>query len=62
MNTPIPALSRACNSWIVTSPRGTVTEIWGQANIQRASQAGYRIETAGDYLARVNAQIKGESA
>lgn len=50
---PIPALEPHCGSWMVTSPAGTVTELFDRSNVERAAQAGYRIETAAKYLARV---------
>lgn len=55
--TRIPALERS-GSWIVTSPSGTVREIYERRNVEKAAKAGWRIETAGQYLGRINREIK----
>jgi hypothetical protein len=56
--TPVPELERWCGSWIVTSPSGQVYELFERSNVRKASQAGWRIETAGEYLARFNQGVK----
>ena len=45
-------------SWMVTSPSGRVTELYTPANVERARAAGYKVETALEYLTRLNAEIK----
>lgn len=57
--TPIPPLERSCGSWVVTSPAGTVYEFFGRRNVEKAAAAGWRIETALQYLGRINAAIRG---
>lgn len=60
--TPIPALPHTCNSWVVTSPDcARRYELWERANVERAAAAGWRIETAHDYLCRINAEIKADT-
>lgn len=53
----IPALPHGCGSWVVTSPAGRVLELYDRANVEKAAAAGWKIETALQYLARFNAQV-----
>jgi hypothetical protein len=52
----IPALPHGCGSWIVTAPDGRVFELFDRTNVQKAADAGWRIEPAVQYLARLNAE------
>lgn len=54
----IPPLELHCGSWIVTAPDGHVVELFKRANVERAAQAGWRIETAVTYLGRINAAYR----
>lgn len=55
MNTSqVPELPHGCGSWIVTAPDGRVFELYERANVRKAAAAGWRIETAVDYLVRIN--------
>ena len=54
----IPLLPPRCGSWIVTAHDGTVLEFFDKANVQKAANHGWKIETAIDYLHRINAEIK----
>jgi hypothetical protein len=56
--TAIPPLTRDCNSWVVTSPSGLVLEFFTRRNVEKAAAAGWRIETASDYLHRINREIQ----
>lgn len=58
MSDSIPALPRGCGSWIVTSPAGRVVELYERRNVEKAAAAGWRIETAVDYLVRFNAEMQ----
>lgn len=51
---PFPELESHCGSWIVTSPTGTVRELYERGNAQKAFDAGWKVETAGQYLGRIN--------
>jgi len=57
----VPALPPRCGSWIVTSPGGRVVELFEPANVRTAIRAGWRAETALDYLGRVNAGARGKA-
>lgn len=59
MKATIPDLESYCGSWIVTSPAGRVVELYERSNVERAANAGYRVETAAQYLGRVNCEIRG---
>ena len=48
--TTIPPLTRDCNSWVVTPPAGRAIELFTLRNVEKAAAAGWRIETASDYL------------
>lgn len=56
-STPIPELPHGCGSWVVTAPDGRVFELFDRTNVKRAAGQGWRIETAVDYLARINREI-----
>lgn len=56
--TAIPPLTRDCNSWVATSPSGRVLEFFTRRNVEKAAAAGWRIETASDYLYRINREIQ----
>lgn len=45
-------------SWIVTLPNGVVFETFEAHTAQRASLAGWLVETAAQYLGRINAMIR----
>lgn len=54
METPIPNLEPGCNSWIVTGTKGRVYELYDRADVERLYWWGWRIETAAQYLGRIN--------
>lgn len=54
----LPALRSHEGSWIVTSPRGDVRELYEEANARKALAAGWKVETAGTYLGRINKDIR----
>lgn len=56
---PIPPLRRHEGSWMVTSPSGEVRELYTEANVKKAIAAGWKVETAGTYLGRINQDIRG---
>ena len=41
-------------SWIITTPQGQVFETFSKANAEKARKMGWKVETAMDYLGRVN--------
>jgi len=45
-------------SWIITTPQGQVFETFSKANADKAQAAGWKVETAMDYLGRVNDKLK----
>lgn len=45
-------------SWIITTPQGQVFETFSKANADKAQAAGWKVETAMDYLGRVNERLK----
>lgn len=52
-------ISSACpTTWILTAPDGTVREVFSPKVAERARALGWRVETAGEYLGRINAAIK----
>ena len=61
MSSEIPELEPYCGSWVCTAPNGDVREFYSRENVERAAKAGYRIETAAGYLARINREIKERS-
>lgn len=56
--TSIPDLEPHCGSWICISPLGTVREFFSRANTEKAAAYGWRVETAAQYLGRINAALK----
>ena len=56
--TTIPPITRDCNSWVVTPPAGRAIELFTLRNVEKAAAAGWRIETASDYLYRINSEIQ----
>lgn len=54
----IPNLEPTCNSWVCTSPGGRVVELHNRENVEKAAAAGWRVETAAGYLARINGLIR----
>lgn len=56
--TAIPPLPHNCNSWVVTPPVGRAIELFTRRNVEKAAAAGWRIETAIDYLCRINREIR----
>lgn len=58
----IPTLEPHCGSWVCTSPDGrTVREFFEPANARRAAAGGWKVETAAQYLGRVNAAVRAGS-
>lgn len=53
----IPELEPHCGSWVCTAPDGQVLEFYSLNNVERAERAGWRIETAAQYLARFNREF-----
>jgi hypothetical protein len=45
-------------SWIVTSPTGLVIELFDKTNVAIVERMGWRVETAQQYLGRINAEIR----
>lgn len=58
----VPELERSCNSWIATSPSGRVYEFYRRRNVEALAARGWRVETANQYLCRINAAIKEQNA
>lgn len=54
----IPPLPHGCGSWVVTAPDGLVYELHKRSNVRLAAAQGWKIETAADYLHRINTEIK----
>lgn len=54
----IPDLEPRCGSWICTAPNGQAFEFFLASNVQKAAKAGWKVETAGEYLGRLNEAIK----
>ena len=46
-------------SWVATRDGWHPVELWTRRGAERAEAAGWRVEAVGDYLARVNAAIRG---
>jgi len=46
------------NSWVITLPDGRVIEVFNKDNADKARKHGWKVETAMDYLGRVNEEIK----
>lgn len=56
----LPILDK-CNSWVATSPSGTVVELFGRENAGKALASGWKLEASLDYLCRINAEIKSRA-
>lgn len=56
MSAEVPGLESYCGSWIVSLPSGAVCgEFYDRGNVERLATAGYyTIETAAQYLGRLN--------
>ena len=46
-------------SWIITLPSGRAFEAFSKANAEKARKMGWKVETAMDYLGRVNERLRG---
>jgi hypothetical protein len=57
-NTRLPALRAREGSWVVTSPQGEVRELFDETNAAKALDAGWNVETIGEYLARINGGMR----
>lgn len=59
----VPPLEPHCGSWIVTrkATGEVVGEFYDRATVERFDPATCRIETAAQYLARLNCEIRGAS-
>lgn len=53
-----PELERTCGSWVVTLANGAVRETFSRTNAKRLHACGFRVETAGQYLGRINQEIR----
>lgn len=53
----IPELPHGCGSWVCTAPDGERREVFYQRNAELAAALGWRVETAIDYLHRINNEI-----
>lgn len=54
----LPALDHLSRSWICTSPKGEVLELRFRQNAMRCLEAGWRVELAAEYLARLNREAR----
>lgn len=55
----IPPLEPHCGSWIVSRKTGEVIgEFYERANVQKFNPATCTVETAAQYLGRINANIR----
>lgn len=54
----IPELPHGCGSWVCSGPNGQRYEFFERSNVERASAAGWRVETTIDYLHRINQEIR----
>ena len=55
---PFPELEPHCGSWIVTSNTGEVRETFSRRIAEEAHGFGYKVETAAQYLGRINREIR----
>lgn len=54
----IPVLEPGCGSWVVSADNGRkVFETFSSVTAERAANSGWKVETAAQYLARINAAI-----
>ena len=55
----LPRLTRLSRSWICTPPNGgTPRELFDKSNAMKALEAGWRVELAAEYLARLNREAR----
>lgn len=56
----VPDLEPHCGSWLISErDSGTaVLELFERSTVERINQEKYRVETAAQYLGRVNAAIR----
>jgi hypothetical protein len=57
----VPNLPHRCGSWIGTSPDGRVREFFARPSAVVAASFGWKVETALDYLCRINATARAGS-
>lgn len=57
----VPDLERESGSWIATSPTGQVVEFFDRADAEKVCAAGWRVETALQYLARIHREVKAKN-
>ena len=53
-----PELAPHEGSWVATSPDGHCPEFFSRANADKAARHGWKVETIGTYLGRINRAIK----
>lgn len=53
-----PELEPHCGSWVVTSDSGEVRETFSREFAERMHFYGYNVETAAQYLGRINREIR----
>jgi hypothetical protein len=58
----LPRLSSREGSWVGTSPAGEVREFYSRQKAERALNAGWRLETIGAYLGRVNRTVRDQQS
>ena len=58
----IPELEHHCGSWVVCNKASgaVVLETFHRATAERVNQAKYGVETAAQYLGRINQKIRTE--
>lgn len=52
----VPDLEHGSNSWICSWGSARV-ELYERANVEKLAARGWRVETAGQYLARLNHEL-----
>ncbi len=57
--TKVPELESHCNSWVIVhaSKEKALRETWNRSVAQEALDAGWRVFTAAQWLARFNSQV-----
>lgn len=53
-----PTLDRTSNSWVITTAAGGVIETWSRRTADAFAANGARVETAAQYLGRINREIE----
>ncbi|GGX91294.1 hypothetical protein GCM10007160_18490 [Litchfieldella qijiaojingensis] len=58
----IPPLENHCGSWVITHRQTgkPVLETFSESTAEAVNRQKYKVETAAEYLARINQQIKEE--